>query len=282
MTQSKWLTCETVEQLQQAALVGRPTSDFVERINGATLSGLVEYGCARWHCDNLPALPPAVTQSQMGQALSKVRCELGLRSGGEQKEPPRTITPESHEFFVLEGDDPTPEQPWQEFLVRFRQSAKSIGFSHDKAQGIAAALGEMADNASTHSCGPTGILVGYSAVDEAAICCVADVGIGVRESLQHCEEFRGLETHTKALRTALQDGATCRGPGQGGFGFRRVFKALADMWGTLRFRSGEGCLTMDGTGLDANLGTEEFVLHRPGFQVTICCRLSSKSATLPL
>jgi hypothetical protein len=68
----------------------------------------------------------------------------------------------------------------------------------------------------------------------------------------------------------------------GGFGFRRVFKGLAAMWGTLRFRSGEGCVTMDGTDCDADRGEEVFVVNRPGFQVTICCRLSDQMLPFPV
>lgn len=281
MESSSWLCCDTVEQLQQAAEAGRPTSEFLARLEGATLAGLLEYGCARWHCRSLPPLPSALTNSTAGMSLQKIRSGLGVRSTGDQKLPSRSLFPEVYEFFALEGEDPTTLRAWNEFLLRFRQSAKSIGFSHNQAQGIAAAFGEMADNATIHSRSPIGTLVGYSALNGAATFCVADVGIGVLGSLRECKEFVSLRSHTEALRTALQDGATCRGNGNGGFGFRQIFKSLTNLWGTLRFRSGEGCLTMDGTGLDANLGTQDFVVHRPGFQVTICCRTGPKSG-LPL
>lgn len=282
MTNSDWLTCDLVEDLQQAAEAGRPIAQFVNSVQNATLPGLLEYGCARWHNDSLPSLPASVTDSPLGRALQEVRSELGLRMDGEQKRPPLTITPESQEFFVLEGDDPTTDQVWGEFLVRFRQSAKTVGFTHRKAEGIAAALGEMADNATLHAQSQTGAVVGYQVIDGAAVCCVADVGIGVLASLRENETYRNLRTHAEALRTALQDGATRYTSGEGGFGFRRVFKALAAMWGTLRFRSGQGCLTMDGSDFDADRGNEAFVLDRPGFQVTICCRSSDQPPRFPL
>lgn len=282
MTTANWLTCDLVEDLQQAAEVGKAVEPFVTSLDNATLPGLLEYGCAKWHSPNLPALPPHIASSPLGRALAEVRSQLGLRADGEQRGPPRTVTPESQEFFVLEGDEPTTNRDWQEFLVRFRQSAKSVGFSHRKAEGIAAALGEMADNATDHAQSQVGALVGYQVVDGAAVCCVADVGIGVLASLRENETYRNLRTHAEALRTALQDGTTRHGPGRGGFGFRRVFKALAAMWGTLRFRSGEGCLTMDGSGFDADRGEEAFVLDRSGFQVTICCRLSDQTLPFPV
>lgn len=281
-TMNGWLTCESVEELQQAAEVGKPIATYVESLKAATLPGIVEYGCARWHLPNLPPLPAAIALSQLGRALLEVKSDLGLRIDGDQRLAPRTITPQTHEFYVLDGEDPTLNRDWREFLVRFRQSAKQIGFSQDKAQGLAAALGEMADNATLHARATVGALVGYHVIDGAAVCSVADVGIGVLGSLREHEDYRDLATHAAAVRTALQDGTTRYGTGNGGYGFRNVFKVLASMWGTLRFRSGQGCISMDGTACDADRGEESYVLDRPGFQVTICCRTSNKSTQIPL
>ncbi len=193
------------------------------------------------------------------------------------------MTPEAHEFFVLEGSATrTTEQDWGEFLVRFRQSVKSVGFALEKAKGIAAALGEMADNAVLHANSPVGVLVGYQVIDGAAVSCVADVGIGVLASLTSHEAYRDVQTHKAAVRLALRRGVSRFGPGQGGAGFYNVFKALAAMSGTLRFRSGEGCVTMDGTDCDDDKGEESYVVFRPGFQVTICCRTSGCIDPFPL
>jgi hypothetical protein len=192
------------------------------------------------------------------------------------------MTPEAQEFYVLEGNDPTTAPDWSEYLIRFRQSVKSVGFDLEKAKGIATALGEMADNATLHSNAPVGVLVGYQVIDGACVCCVADVGDGVLKSLTSHEAYRHIKTHKEAVRLALRSGVTRFGPGQGGFGFYQVFKALAAMSGTLRFRSGEGIVTMDGTDFDADKGEEGYVHFRPGFQVTICCRTSSKPDPFPL
>ncbi len=248
----------------------------------ARTRGILEYGCARWHCPSLPPLPTPITSSPLGRSLSEVRSELGLRATGRQKPPPRTITPEAQEFFVLEGHDPTSGQDWGEFLVRFRQSAKNVGFPLEKAKGLAAALGEMADNAVLHANAPVGVLVGYQAVGGAAVCCVADVGDGVLKSLTSHSAYSHIQTHKEAVRAALRRGVSRFGPGQGGLGFYQVFKALAAMSGTLRFRSGEGCVVMDGTEFEADKGEESYALFRPGFQVTICCRLPNRPGPNPL
>jgi anti-sigma regulatory factor (Ser/Thr protein kinase) len=282
MANPTWLTCELVEELQQAANAGRAVDDFVASLQHATLPGLLEYGCARWHDSRLTALPARIFTSPLGRALQEVRSDLGLRAVGDQKQPPRTMTPLAREFYILEGDDPTTGRDWGEFLLRFRQSISSVGFDWEKAKGIAAALGEMADNAADHANASVGVLVGYHVTDGAAVCGVADVGIGVFASLTSHEAYRGVTTHKEAVRLALQRGVTRHGPGHGGFGFSNVFKSLAAMYGTLRFRSGEGCVSMDGTEFDADMGEAKYVLFRPGFQVTICCRTSGYAGHLPL
>lgn len=282
MANQTWLTCEFVEELQQAAGVGQAVDCFVDSLEHTTLPALLEYGCARRRYPSLPALPAHVFSSPLGRSLQEVRSELGLRTTGRQKPPPRTITPESQEFYVLEGDDPTTSDFWNEFLVRFRQSVKSVGFDLEKAKGIAAALGEMADNATLHSNATVGVLAGYQVIDGACVCCVADVGDGVLKSLSSHEAYRHVRTHKEAVRLALRSGVTRFGPGQGGLGFYRVFKALAAMSGTLRFRSGEGIVTMDGTDFDADKGEEGYVTFRPGFQITICCRTSKRPDPFPL
>jgi anti-sigma regulatory factor (Ser/Thr protein kinase) len=162
---------------------------------------------------------------------------------------------------------------WDYFAGRFDASARSVGFSFDAAAKLHLALYEMTENAVIHAETPA-ILVGYHASPGKVLFCVADIGIGVLASLRKNPAFSGLKLHNEAIRAALQDGATSRLPreGGGGFGFRQVFTSLADQWGSLRFRSREGCVTMEGTDCDANRGGLTHPPPLPGFQVTVCCR----------
>lgn len=282
MPNQTWLTAELVEELQQAAGAGQSVDGFVARLDNATLPALLEYGCAKWHVPSLVTLPDRVCSSPLGRSLQEVRSELGLRTTGRQKSPPQTISAVAHEFHVLEGVDPSTTQDWGEYLFRFCQSVKMAGFDPEKAKGISAALGEMADNAAVHANAPVGVLVGYQVIDGACVCGVADVGDGVLKSLTSNTTYRHVRTHKEAVRLALRKGVTRFGPGHGGLGFYQVFKALTAMSGTLRFRSGEGIVTMDGTDFDADRGQEGFVTFRPGFQVTICCRCSDRPDPFPL
>ena len=174
MAMPAWLTCELAEELQQATSTGQKIESFVKSLQHATLPALLEYGCAKWYSKDLPPIPQVIRDSTVGRALQEVRSDLGLRSSGPQKTPPRSIDSRDCEFYVLEGSDsPTTNDQWFEFLVRLRQSIKNVGFDMNAAKGISAAFGEMADNATIHSDAPVGVLVGYQVVAGAVVCCVA-------------------------------------------------------------------------------------------------------------
>jgi anti-sigma regulatory factor (Ser/Thr protein kinase) len=269
------LSVALVEEIHRAVLRGKNVVGVVSGLNGVTLAGLLEYGCLRWARRNgtLPPHPQAITTSDLGRALNAIPSAIGLRSSGHQKRPPRRLDPRAAEFLLLQTEDDLTGDDWDHFAGRFDPSTRNVGFSFDAAARLQLALYEMAENAVIHA-EASAILVGYDASPGKATFCVADVGIGVLASLRKNPVFSGMKLHNDAIRAALQDGATSRLPeeGGGGFGFRQVFTSLADQWGSLRFRSGEGCITMEGTGCDANLGNVTHPPPLPGFQVSICCR----------
>jgi hypothetical protein len=145
-------------------------------------------------------------------------------------------------------------------------------------------LYEMTRNAMEHANAPTAALVGFQATQNAALFCVVDVGIGVLASLKSCTAYQHLSLHVDAIRMALREGVSRHGQNQGGLGFREVFKSLASFWGHLRFRSGEGGITMLGNGCGPDVGEVSYPPPLPGFQVTVCCRTQAPdpAAEVPL
>jgi hypothetical protein len=133
------------------------------------------------------------------------------------------------------------------------------------------AMSAMTENALLHANSNLVVLVGYQLLDHAALFTVADLGRGVLASLRSSPKFEYLANSRDALRLALCDGVSRLGQGNG-YGFHQVFKALANQFGTLRFRTGNVCIVMDGTEFEADLGTESYPEPLPGFQVTVCCR----------
>jgi hypothetical protein len=265
-----------VEEIQDAIRRGIPVEASVASLKRATLPALVEYGCLRWAANGpVPPLPSAIVESVLGQSLLEVRCELGLRSTGPPKPRLRRIDTQAVEFHVIEGKAGIEDDEWKQFETRFDRSAQSVGFAAKTAHALQGALHEMTDNAVIHAQAPVGILVGYAVEQNTAMFSVADVGVGVLASLRSHSAYSHLQLHNAAIQTALQDGASRFGPNTRGLGFRQIFKALAAQWGYLRFRSGNGCLTLNGSGLDADKGDAAFPPALPGFQVTVCCRTAA-------
>lgn len=97
-------------------------------------------------------------------------------------------------------------------------------------------------------------------------------GAGLLSSLRPCPAYAGLPDHGTALEAALTDGVarhragTCRG-----HGFRPILVGLVNRSGTLRFRSGDHALTIDGT--SPNLTTAR-IAQKPairGFFASVRC-----------
>lgn len=277
----KLLTVNDVEEIHEAIQNNLDVKGIVDQFDDATLPALLEYGCLNWTIpDSAPPLPKAVRDSLVGRALTQVRSRLGLRSTGPEKPRLKRIDVQPVEFQVVTDD--LDDDGWKEFEIRFDRSAQSLGFPPNKAHALQAAMHEMVDNALIHASSPASTLVGYSILDGAAVFCVVDVGVGVLKSLRSHPAYQNLTLHNHAIRAAIQDGTTRFGPNTRGLGFRQIFKALAAEWGHLRFRSGNGCLTLNGEGLDADQGNESFPPILPGFQVTVCCRLKPPSNTKSL
>ena len=74
-----------------------------------------------------------------------------------------------------------------------------------------------------------------------------DRGKGVLDSLRTCPQYTSLDDYGEALRLTLTDGISRHGAGTGrGKGFRPLFIGIANLNGSLRFRSGDHALVIDG------------------------------------
>jgi len=273
------LTVELVEKLHTAFKKEKPVASFVEQLQAATLPGLVEYGCLRFAFPNqFPPVPRTVADSRLGKGLSDVRSELGIRQDGPQRGPVKSLQPSPVEFYVLENEADADSTEWNNFCHRFELGAKRSGFSDKTAINLQFALHEMASNAVIHSDATTAALIGYEIRSGNALFSVVDVGIGVLASLKTSEAYQNLSRPVDAIQQAMRPGVSRLG--RGGLGFAQVFKAVTNDWGELRFRSGNGCIEMDGTGLDHSFDDvkRSYPPALPGFQVSMCCRTESPAS----
>lgn len=278
---SKCLSAELVETLQQMIRRRRPIGTVIENLATATLPGLVEFGCLRYgREEEFPALPDALCNCPLGIAIKEVPTRLGLRVDGPPKVPVKNLDTRPIEFQLVSSEHDLDEDvEWLNFLQRFERSVKLSGFSDAAAANLQSALHEMAENAQLHSQSPVSAIVGYEVRERAALFSVADVGIGVLASLRTNPLYDAIVDDVNAIQLALRSGVTCRVGEHGGLGFNSVFKALAEQWGQLRFRSGNGCITMSGVDVEVDKSLRHRPLPLPGFQVSVCCRTSSNAAS---
>ena len=135
------------------------------------------------------------------------------------------------------------------FLMHAKRAARLItGLPDSTAGQLVAAMEEFEGNIQEHSESVESGLLAYHAAGNVFEFVALDKGIGVLDSLRRCGTFADLASHGKALQMALTDGVSRFGlDSKRGHGFRPMFVGLANLRGSLRFRSGDCALTMDGT-----------------------------------
>lgn len=166
-------------------------------------------------------------------------------------------------------------------LVAFLMEAKRAAINVARLPGttpgqIVAAMQELESNIHEHSDAPNTGVLAFRATPDLFEFVVADRGIGILRSLQRCAMYAATPDHGKALASAIGDGVSRFGPdGKRGYGFRPIFLGLANLYGSLRFRSGDYALSIDGT--SPTLANSQLAQKPPidGFLASVCCRRTS-------
>lgn len=159
------------------------------------------------------------------------------------------LRPNNRDFGFLrtEARPPTDTTTWTAFGVTAQKAAVAAGFANKVAGQLVGAILEMQSNIYEHSeASQTGMLT-FRAAPGVFEFVAADRGIGVLESLCSGNTHAGLADHGTALQLTLTEGCSRFGDGVGrGMGFRPLFVGLANLRGSLRFRSGDHALAIDG------------------------------------
>ena len=164
-----------------------------------------------------------------------------------------------------------------DFLMRAKRAGRNAGLSPDVSGQLVAAMRELHDNIGEHAQAPHTGIVAFRAESGAFEFVVADRGVGVLRSLRRCKEHAGLRDEGTALQTALRDGVSRHGSkGRRGYGFRPIFVGLINLYGELRFRSGDHVVTMDGTGPGIGTSRVSQKVHMDGFFASVRCITASE------
>lgn len=164
------------------------------------------------------------------------------------------------------------ESEWNAFSISAHKAALAAGFPSRIAAQLIAAFGEMRGNILEHSKAITSGLLAFRSQSGKFEFVVSDRGRGVLSSLKSCTQYANLADHGEALRMTLTDGVSRFGPSSNrGKGFRPLFIGLANLNGSLRFRSGDHALEIDGnapTLMTARTGEKTNI---SGFLISVSC-----------
>lgn len=183
-------------------------------------------------------------------------------------------------FLRTERDIPENETMWTRFGLSAQQAAVNAGFPGRIARKLAAALGELHSNIYEHSGASATGLIAFCARPGHFEFAISDRGVGVLRSLQNCAHYSSLDDHGRALRLALTEGVSRHGVDIGrGYGFRSLFIGLANLNGSLRFRSGDHALVIDGTNPSlVSARTAQKTMLNGLFISVVCNHAGSKDA----
>lgn len=160
---------------------------------------------------------------------------------------------------------------WAYFLDRFRRSLHArLNVTKSKAWALSAALHEMVDNVVEHAGlgeQPRGVVAYEVSADHFGFA-VADLGRGALASLRDNPTHDGIRTDAEALRSAIIDGASRRA-GPPGKGFADLLRSLADLEGSLSFRTGSARLLLDGRGSGPRRVLQRNSPNLKGFQLEV-------------
>jgi hypothetical protein len=165
------------------------------------------------------------------------------------------------------------DNAWIGFGIAAQTAATAVGFPRRIARQFVGALGEMINNIHEHSGAAMSGIAAFRAANGEFEFVVVDHGMGVLKSLRTCPDYAHLSDHGEALRLALTDGVSRFGPqAKRGLGFRPIFVGLANLSGSLRFRSGDHAVVIDGQKIDtmAIKTAQKPYLH--GFFASVTCR----------
>jgi anti-sigma regulatory factor (Ser/Thr protein kinase) len=177
-------------------------------------------------------------------------------------------------FLRTEQNQPSSEATSIGFRLSAQKAAIAIGFPAPIARQLAAAMGELESNIYEHSGKPKSGLLAFRAHPNHFEFIAYDVGIGILDSIRTCADYSSIGDYGDALSLALKEGVSRFGANAGrGFGFRPIFVGLANLNGTLRFRSGDHALMIDGANPDVMAAR---VAQKPflgGFLASIKCEI---------
>jgi anti-sigma regulatory factor (Ser/Thr protein kinase) len=261
------LTFAALDGLAFAAARGRLNGESdVPALTAASLGPLIE-----WTALSAAGLLPPVERTPSLSLNGTAPLMAAVRSRRGQWICPKTQAAGVHRTMASLPEDDT---AWVEFGLAAQKAAAAAGFPRQIAAQLVGAMMEMVSNIYEHSHDTGSGIVVFRAGVDAFEFVIADSGIGVRESLRGCADYRDIADDGTALQLALREGVSRFGRmANRGHGFRPIFVGLANLSGLLRFRSGDHALVIDGQRIDMMLARTAQKTPLGGFLASVSCKL---------
>jgi anti-sigma regulatory factor (Ser/Thr protein kinase) len=145
-------------------------------------------------------------------------------------------------------------------------------FPQNLAGALTGGVAEMVDNAWLHREKADAPLLAYQVRKKQFAFSVADTGIGILESLKQNPKYDWLRSSMEAIQLAIRPGVSRWD--NGGMGFTSMLKAMADLWGNARIRTGQAALIVDGT-QEVRSNNFIYLPELPGLHVSVRCSLDT-------
>jgi hypothetical protein len=230
---------------------------------------LVEY--AYHDYANAPRFLKALAHSPLVIALAEALRIHGASAGRLNT----SLSPlEAEVISAPRSEEDTKRPDWLAFRKRFENAATNTGLGPEFSKALSSTMREMAENVLLHSDAPRTAIVGYQTFPDEFEYVVADAGVGVYRSLKQHTDYADLKDSTEALRLATQTGETRFGRGSGhGMGFNQLVEYIAKRDSSLRFRSGDASLNVEGR-IDHVTNTTRQGTFFKGFLISVVTRSS--------
>jgi anti-sigma regulatory factor (Ser/Thr protein kinase) len=240
---------------------------ILPRLNGCAADAIgpaIEYAFCRTAASILPPVEelfPSPTSRVVAAAL-------------RHSSLPATTSTDPREIEVVRPpEDRVTNVYWKVFRRRFVNAAVASGFDTGTAKGLVGAFVEMVSNVGEHSGAADTALAGYRSHPGVFEFVIADRGRGVLDSLKTNPDYARLADPGQALQLALSSGESRHGHLIGrGMGFDTVFRSLAQLTGSLRFRSGDHSLEIDGQSPELIAARVRQRASYQGLLVSVVCR----------
>jgi anti-sigma regulatory factor (Ser/Thr protein kinase) len=247
------LTIKEVSDLQKSHNPKRTTHVVASDMS---LAAGVELAC--WRIANPRKVSVEANQSRVWQTFEMLGWPISNSFGRAQ-----------NDQLVLQRlpTEPT-HNTWTSLKMEFMKTLRKNGFTNSISSRITGAVAELTNNVWDHSERTDTGLLAFQVRNRKFTLVIADLGIGILESLRRNPLYSSISTHRAAMEKSLVPGVSRFGDLSRGMGFIDFLSVVTDLHGIARLRTGNIALTINRT-QEQEMRNRDYLIDFPGFQISL-------------